>query len=60
MMGLTIYVARHTFARLADRTVADKREITKALRHSKFSMTEEYLEELRMSDLDDMDAVYGG
>ncbi len=59
-INLTTHVARHTFARLADKTVADKRKISKALRHSKFSMTEEYLEELRMSDLDeDMDAVYG-
>lgn len=59
-VNLTTHIARHTFARLADKTVADKRKISKALRHSKFSMTEEYLEELRMSDLDeDMAAVYG-
>lgn len=56
---LTTHVARHTFARLADSKVADKRKISAALGHSKFSTTEEYLEDLRMSDLDDdMSAVY--
>lgn len=56
---LTTHVARHTFARLADGKVADKRKISAALGHSKFSTTEAYLEDLRMSDLDeDMAGVY--
>ncbi|GAB4039515.1 tyrosine-type recombinase/integrase [Spirosoma jeollabukense] len=58
-VNLTTHVARHTFARLADSKVADKRKISAALGHSKFSTTEEYLEDLRMSDLDeDMAGVY--
>lgn len=56
---LTTHVARHTFARLADSKVADKRKISAALGHSKFSTTEAYLEDLRMSDLDeDLAGVY--
>jgi integrase len=54
---LTTHVAHHTFARLADSRVANKRKISAALGHSKFSTTEVYLEQLRMSDLDDDMAV---
>ncbi|RYC69589.1 site-specific integrase [Spirosoma sordidisoli] len=56
---LTTHVARHTFARLADETVADKRKIAGALGHTRFAQTENYLDDLRQQDIDAaMDEVF--
>lgn len=56
---LTTHIARHTFATLADASVTDKRKISAALGHSKFSTTEIYLSDLRQSDVNDaMDSVW--
>lgn len=58
-VNLTTHIARHTFATLADQKVSDKRLLSKALGHSKFSTTEVYLAELRQSDVNDaMDLVF--
>ena len=58
-INLTTHIARHTFATLADSRIADKRKISAALGHSKFSTTEVYLSELRQSDVNDaMEAVW--
>ncbi|UHG93212.1 tyrosine-type recombinase/integrase [Spirosoma oryzicola] len=58
-VNLTTHIARHTFATLADRLISDKRKISAALGHSKFSTTEIYLAELRQSDVNDaMDQLW--
>jgi integrase len=58
-LNLTTHIARHTFANLADSRISDKRKISAALGHSKFSTTEVYLAELRQSDVNDaMEAVW--
>ncbi|WP_460962970.1 tyrosine-type recombinase/integrase [Spirosoma litoris] len=58
-LKLTTHIARHTFATLADSRVTDKRKISAALGHSKFSTTEVYLEELRQADVNDaMDGIW--
>jgi len=49
---LRSHIARHTFAREADRRVTDKRKIQGMLGHHSFKMTENYLEGLRDDDLD--------
>lgn len=53
------HVARHTFANLLDKVVTDKRHISKALGHSKFSMTENYLADLAHDEIDiSIDILY--
>jgi len=56
---VSTHVARHSFATNADKVVMDKRHISKALGHSTFKMTENYLSDLRDDEIDDsMDSLY--
>lgn len=56
---VSTHIARHSFATHADKVVLDKRHISKALGHSKFSMTENYLSDLRDDEIDgSMSEVY--
>ncbi|WP_338876919.1 site-specific integrase [Spirosoma sp. SC4-14] len=58
-VNLTTHIARHSFATLADKMISDKRKISAALGHSKFSTTEVYLADLRQSDVNDaMDELW--
>jgi integrase/recombinase XerD len=50
---ISTHVARHSFATNADKVVMDKRHISKALGHSTFKMTENYLSDLRDDEIDD-------
>lgn len=50
---ISTHVARHSFATNADKVVLDKRHISKALGHSTFKMTENYLSDLRDDEIDD-------
>jgi site-specific recombinase XerD len=52
-LNLSTHIARHTFASIADSRIADKRKLSAALGHSKFSTTEGYLAQLRHSDVND-------
>jgi site-specific recombinase XerD len=56
---ISTHVARHSFATNADKVVMDKRHISKALGHSTFRMTENYLSDLRDDEIDDsMSGLY--
>jgi integrase/recombinase XerD len=56
---ISTHVARHSFATNADKVVLDKRHISKALGHSTFKMTENYLSDLRDDEIDDsMNELY--
>lgn len=58
-INLTTHIARHTFANLADQRVTDKRKISAALGHTKFSTTEIYLSDLRSNEINDaMDEIW--
>lgn len=47
------HASRHSFAREADRVVADKRKVQGMLGHTTFKMTETYLEDLREDEFDE-------
>lgn len=51
--NITTHVARHTFARAVDKIEPDKRKVMGMVGHSRYSMTMEYLEEVRDDELDD-------
>jgi len=50
---LTTHVARHSFAAIADRLITDKRILSAALGHTKFSTTEIYLADLNSDQIND-------
>lgn len=51
---ITMHSARHTWARMADKTGVDRRVIQRALGHESMSTTEKYLDELSFDAVDEL------
>ena len=50
---LRTHTARHSFASIADRKIADKRQISAMLGHTDLKTTQLYLDDLRADELDE-------